>query len=188
MITKYDILFSQGYSVLRLNENRRAVINTRHNIDFIHDFPTSERNEVSQDDGQTGNIPHNFLDHLPGVKKKYQPRIDRFFNALNGSRPVIFIRTHITPNEAQAFIKLMNLYYPNLKYTLAIIHKHSDIKYEWNIPNVFNFYVNPPSGQYTAADDWYNVFKELGLTTHKTRTQLDIDWSEYSIDHTDCCK
>lgn len=169
-------------NVLRLNQNGRGIYNFHNNIEFIHDFPTTSHNNIAADDGTAGTIRQNFLDYLDGVKNKYKPRIARFFDALNGADPVIFIRTHIPPNQAQKFVTLMQQYYPNLNYTLAIVHKKTDETYTWSIPNVVNFYVDPIAGSQQCYNDWQNMFTQLGLSTKK----LSDNPTRKPVIHTSC--
>lgn len=173
-----------------LQWNGRGIKNVRYDLEFLHDFPTRENNEVAADDGATGNVLHNFIDYLDGVKKKYAPRIARFFEALNGSNPVVFMRTHIDPIQAQRFIDLMAIYYPNLNYTLVIIHRQMDEKYEWSfIPEVLNFYVDSEHGQQFLTQEWGNIFRTLGLISTRSisaRLCNQVQTQLHTL-HSNCC-
>lgn len=145
-----------------------CVKNMRYNIEFVHDFPTQglHSNHVAFENENAGKIIENYLDYLPQVNYKYAPRIKRFLDELNSTNEIFFIRTNIKPHEAQKFIEMMKLNYPCLNYTLVVVHRAKNLKYDWGIPHVINFYAekNPAdvNGWYYDTE-WFNIFTELEL-------------------------
>lgn len=71
-----------------------AVHNTFYNFNFVHDFPSptslSAQANVSAEFLPGGLVVANYLDSLGAIQEKYNRRIDRFMQALTGTRQVMF--------------------------------------------------------------------------------------------------
>lgn len=163
--------------------------NSRYDFRFHHDFPTYAQSAVSHDDGNAGKIQVNYLDFLDQVKAKYAVRIDRFFQVLQGSAPVIFFRTYINPQQAQFFVDLMSTYYPNLSYTLVVIHNNRANDYDWKIPHVTNFYIAQRTingALWYNKNDWAGIFSRLGLAENAGRVFHEYDNIDIHANCTHC--
>lgn len=152
--------------------NNSRIINIRYNVEFVHDFPTIiNSNHVAQENENEGIIVTNYLDYLPQVQDKYSKRIARFLSVLNGTASVIFFRTHITPEEAFHFTEIMKKLYPQLNYTLVIVHNNKKLFYEWKIPHVKNFYASEKdisnNNNWFHRKEWAKIFRSLGIEIFK---------------------
>lgn len=148
-----------------LEYRKTAIHNTLYNVQFYHDFPTDTSLAVSLDHENYGTIAANYLDALSVVQAKYKTRIERFITTLKGSDPVIFFRTHASPKQAKKLSDIIHAKYPNLSYLLVIVHDRKDFDFDWELPNVVNFYTTgkDPKNKWADAAEWRKVFTALGL-------------------------
>jgi len=146
--------------------------NFYYNVSFVHDFPSVAHTEWVAVDEATymGVAVDNFLDYLDGVTQKYTKRIDRLLALLDGSIPVVFIRTHITPIEAQNFVTMMEKVYPLADYQLLVVHGNPSFDFNWNIARVESFYAqkkDPREKQakkgWFHADEWRDALIKVGF-------------------------
>jgi hypothetical protein len=151
-----------------LSAFREQVSNTLYGLGFVHDFPTNDTGYIAVENENCGIVVSNYLDYLEQVKKKYQPRIKRFLDALDGNNKVIFIRTHIGPDQAQFFVNMINKYFSQADYRLVVIHEQRALNYNWKIARVENFFISEKEplcvNNWLSQNEWQNVFMKLGLT------------------------
>lgn len=123
--------------------------NTRYNFLYNHFFPTN--NWIV--------IP-DWKDYLPEVQVTQNRRIKRFQDLLNSNDTVVFIRTHCLPQEADNFVKMIKIKYPNLHFVLAVVHEIEDLKDDWHIPNVLSFYASKRNHivDWWDYSEWLTVF------------------------------
>ena len=110
----------------------------------------------------------NILKEYGEVKKKYERRIERFYEAIFSGKHIYFIRHLITKKQALDLTQLLDEKFPFLNYTLLAIDYTDEIKVDWNIPKIKNFYFGSPTDDWPTlvADrekNWERVFKSLGL-------------------------
>ncbi len=146
---------------------REQVSNNVYNLGFVHDFPTNDAGYIAVENENCGMIVSNYLEYLNLVKKKYEPRIKRFLDALEGNNKVFFIRTHITPEQACYFTKIIDKIFPRADYTLIVIHENASLNYNWNIAQVQSFYIGMKEplcvNGLLSVVEWEKIFKNLGL-------------------------
>ncbi len=141
-----------------------CIANSKYALKFYHDFPVVDSTHVSEEYENHGRIDPNFLAHLDKVKSKYKVRIDRFLSVLTGDRPVIFIRTHINPDQAKKFTTLIDTTYPSLSYRLVVVNEKNEHEYIWNLPKVVTFWPSERAYNYWFAEnEWEKIFSYLGL-------------------------
>lgn len=151
-----DDLIHQGYGLR----------NRRYGIEFVHDFPTIEGQPVALENENAGTVVSNYCDYLPEMNNKYNPRIQRFLESLTSTNEVIFFRTHIGPHDAQKFVAVMQKY-PNLNYTLAVIHGNKSLRHNWNIPHTMSFYAEKLDSSsvngWWHETEWFDIFTALNI-------------------------
>ncbi len=128
------------------------VIESKYNIALMHDFSSFS------------NIVREYED----VKQKYERRINRFYEVLLSGKHIYFIRHLITKKQAIQLTELLDRKFPSLNYTLVAIDYTDEIKVDWNIPKIKNFYFGRPTDDWpTLVADrekiWDRMFKSLGL-------------------------
>lgn len=155
-----------------LKHGINSVINTYYEILFMHDFPTISKAEwmTGEDTLLLGHVVDNFLDDVDNVSQKYTRRINRFLQLLEGPSKVVFIRTHITPNQAQSFVTMMAKNYPLSDYLLLAVHGDPSLDYYWNIARVESFYAQQKHSDPAYAiwdwfhdDEWKKLFIKSGF-------------------------
>jgi len=145
------------------------VSNTRYGVQFFHDFPTHKNAKVAQDGENWGYIESNYLDFLPQIRQKYAPRIKRFIDVLNGTNEVFFFRVGINDCQAKKFVNLLAKKYPQLNFTLIVLHDNKSLNYDWDMAHVKNFYLEKHDTRVESWFDdqeWLKIFKELHLIKH----------------------
>ena len=167
-----------------LKHNGISVLNTLYNVNFRHDFPTNSMaaslNDIADNFVYQGTIVENFLDFLDPVNQKYSRRIDRFLKLLDGPNKIIFLRTWITPAQAEQFILMMKKHYPAANYLLVVIHGDPTLNFNWNIVNVESFYaqekhpteLNASLGWFHLKE-WKKAFGSLGFIPSTKKIVVD---------------
>lgn len=134
------------------NRNELRIVEAKYNIILRHDF----------------DINADFLKQYSEIKKKYEKRIKRFYEALSSGKHIYFIRRLISRDQALNLTALLNSKFPELKYTLIAIDYTNEIKKSWDISNVRNFYFGNPEDDWgtLVADNekhWDTMFREFGF-------------------------
>jgi hypothetical protein len=102
----------------------RLVTDTKHDMKFLHDFPWDKNLEESYD----------------AVKQKYARRIARFYRALATDKQIYFFRRDlVTQTQIINFCNVIQKKFPDLKFTLIVMHNSKECKKKWKIKNVLNF-------------------------------------------------
>lgn len=90
------------------------------------------------------------------IKEKYQRRINRLYRALNQTdKPVYLVRKQISREQASRLSKTIKTKFPKLVFTLIALDNTEEIKINWNIPNVRNFYFDNPTFRYDSKSKKY---------------------------------
>lgn len=144
------------------------ILNTLYRISFVHDFPFVDNHYKTSESDYTssGIIEPEYKSYLSAAAKKYRRRIGRFFEVLNSTNPVIFIRTNTTPTAARRFVEMMKQKYPNLPFILVVVCTSKLVNMNWNIERVKNFYAVDKDLSFPwwwGHKTWQMVFKEMGL-------------------------
>jgi len=146
-----------------LEYSTNSVKNTRYQFYFNHFFPLVGH-EIMEEMHVAGVVVPNFLDYLPMVQETQNRRIQRLLGLLSTTTErVIFIRTHATPYEAGAFMRLLKHKYPQLDAYLVVVHEREDLIGDWQIPNVLNVYASHRTGfaDWWTVNEWHNVFNQI---------------------------
>jgi hypothetical protein len=101
------------------------VTETVYHFQFLHDFELSP----------------NFMKDYGTIKEKYDRRIKRLLDVLHSNKKVLFIRRGITYQQAILLDDLLHTRYPQLNYTILALDSTEEIKYNWNLERVKNFYL-----------------------------------------------
>lgn len=127
---------------LFLNDDSHTVINRYYGIAFAHDFPTYNTGAQDEDGlciPVPGVIKPDFLDALPNIQKKYQRRVKRLYDTLNGNDEVLFVRhnhNHTSKHEIIEFCELIESKFPMLKFTLIVWGYEDEMKEDWRHPRI----------------------------------------------------
>lgn len=155
---------------LKIRPDGGAVIDTLYNFEFVHDFPTHESINESENGASTaGQIRHNFLEYFANIESKYVRRIERLRNILQSQHKVIFIRNRdITMDQAMAFCNLLETQFPQLDFLLILVDDENKMTINMDLyhPRIKNFYgsryIQYGEGKQSVIK-WKNIFMELGL-------------------------
>jgi hypothetical protein len=134
-------------------------------FEFLHDFP-SYQNQVLIADVDNhhvlgGKIRDDWKDFILVVQEKYFRRIERLRAVFEGNDKVYIIR-HLGMNKDQSE-KLRDLLikkYPNLDFTLIVGSNNENMKIDWGLSHVKNYYINPSKLDY---HEWAKIFNDLGI-------------------------
>ncbi len=131
----------------------KYVIETKYDIIFRHHFEFSDK----------------FLDSYGAVKKLFNRRIARFYDHIHSDKYIYFLRKHMTKEQAQLLVNLIDRKFPNLRYKLIVVNFLSDSNESWGINKVNNFYIS----SFGIVDEWWKwpqrfaewqaIFKQLGV-------------------------
>jgi len=167
--------FKDFLNPLFLKHNGASIKHTQYEIEFRHDFPSLTPHgttgivdfDSSLQPYYGGFIVDNFLDFLPIIAEKYTRRINRFLELLSSTKKIVFIRTHLTPEDAKQFVTLMETYYPNLNYQLIGLQSNNDIILKWEqIPSVKIYHTQTKhthNGGWIQPQEWLEIMTQYGL-------------------------
>ncbi len=165
--------FENFLNPLFLKHNGSTVLHTHYTIEFRHDFPSLTPSgdtgivdlDASWQPYYGGLVVNNFLDFLPIITEKYTRRINRFIELLNSTKNIVFIRTHLTPEEAKQFVTLMDTHYPNLKYQLIGLQSNKNIITDFQqIPSVKVYYTETKhshNGGWLQQQEWQTIIADI---------------------------
>jgi hypothetical protein len=133
------------------------VENTYYQFFYNHFFP------VEQPVTGIPKILPNYLDYLPSAQATQGKHIQRLLDLLSSKDKIVFIRTHSTPHEAQAFMNMIKEKNPRLDVLLVIVHERKDLIGDWNIPNVLNFYASQRCqlANWWSREEWIHIFNKI---------------------------
>lgn len=156
----------ENYLIMR--DDLNGVLNTYYGIDFRHDFPN--RNPLVPPEKQIEyyepcempeyKIYENFLDFIGPVREKYNRRIQRFRDVVNGNNQVVFIRHgDISKEQTVKLHSLIRSKFPNLDFILVVCGQTDEMRTDWGYRGIRNFYAR------YVFEDWGKIFKSLKLLT-----------------------
>lgn len=131
---------------------------------FVHDFPANQPNDkfaelIGENHVTGGIIVDNWKEYLPAVKEKYWRRIARLQESCLGQERVYFIRhSDTTRTQAIALRDLIIKKYPVLDFVLIILGRSQEIRPQWNLDRIYNFYLNE-----NDAHEWKEIFKKFNF-------------------------
>ena len=119
-------------------EIKSFIKDLNYHMEFFHDF------ELSPD----------FMKDYPAIKEKYNRRIERFFELLRSKKRVLFVRRNLNYKEAVLLDKLLKKKYPQLRYTILALGDTQDMKSNWKLKRVKNFYLRELEPWSWVGDPW----------------------------------
>lgn len=133
------------------------VFDKKNKVIFRHDFPLNQ----------------NFLGEYEKVKQKYERRIQRFYETIRSGKFIYFIRRVMSRDQAKLLTELIDSKFPSLKYELVVIDHNEEVKKNWNLPHVKNFYLGFTKPYQRDGDNegWKKIFQDLGLINLTGRGQ-----------------
>lgn len=121
-----------------LGEVKSFVKEMNYQIEFLHDFALSP----------------DFMKDYNEIKEKYDRRVLRFFELLKSTKKILFVRRGITYKEAVSLDKLLRKKYPHLDYTILALDNTEEIKKEWGLKRVKNYYLRELEPWSWVGDPW----------------------------------
>lgn len=158
--------FAHFFEIESLKERHdRCGVVDYYGIEFLHDLPTSKTTTEEIGEGVIGQgiLRNDWRDHVNTVRQKYVRRINRL-RCLLQSEEKIYVVRHFNTSKEQA-IQLRDLLqskYPDADITIIVVNNSNDMKYDWNIPNIRNFYMDV-SKVWNNPPRWQEIFNELGI-------------------------
>jgi Putative papain-like cysteine peptidase (DUF1796)/Nodulation protein Z (NodZ) len=131
---------------------------------YIHDFPTIKY-PVAPEDGEIMPVhelvPH-WRDSISIVQAKFKRRLKRLLNLLNTGTPVALVRYNkMDCKGAQQFIDLLTRKYPHAKVALVVIGNTEEFKQPWNLPHIYNFYIDEKDFRAWDGQAWAEIMYKI---------------------------
>ena len=125
------------------------VYDTKYQILFRNDFPLNK----------------NFMSEYDEIMEKFQRRIKRLYDTLQSEKFVYFIRRVITKEQARLFTRIIEEKFPNLDFVLVALDSTEEIKDDWALPRVINYYISisNPYIRSISVPVYKKLFKDLGF-------------------------
>lgn len=150
---KFQNFFDRENLVLVKNDEGRPlhVLDTKYNIRFIHDWGDK--------------IPENFLEQYTTIKEIYDRRILRLLSLLDQEKSFLFMRKNIQKEEAKRLKIALELICGQKKFRLVALDTTNEIKENWNIDKIHNYYLRQPEPYEWTGDNqaWKDIFTSEGL-------------------------
>ncbi len=131
---------------------------------YIHDFP-SVRYPIAPNDTEimpVHGIASTWFDALSIVQAKFQRRLARLINFLCEGKLVALVRyNEMGKEEAQEFIDLLKLKYPQAKVVLVVLGDTQEFREPWNIPHVRNMYIDKKYFKNWNGSQWKEVMQVI---------------------------
>lgn len=160
VINAFDDDFKYFLDPLYLVYCKEYIYNSYYSFSFNHFFPIKGV-PVTDHIAVPGTVVENYLEYLPQVQAIQGRRIQRVKDLLTSNEVVVFVRTHLEPDQAKRFTSLIRQKYPKLKFLLVIIHERPDLIGNWHIDRVINYYASIRSGMadWWHIVEWSNIFQ-----------------------------
>jgi len=139
--------------------NATGIKDNYYGFRFVHDFSTDYYS--APEDPFRAMVVTELAPHIGPIREKYKRRVERFRRTLAGKDSIVFIRTVITKEQALRLQKLIATKYPSLDFMIVAIDITPEMKTDWNIPGIKNYYV--PDRWEIGSDDWTRIFNDIGL-------------------------
>lgn len=170
VIKAFDDDFKYFLDPLHLVYCKEYIYNSYYSFCFNHFFPLKG---VTVTDHITvpGTVVENYLDYLPEVKATQDRRIQRVKDLLTSNDVVVFVRTHLEPEQAKRFTSLIRKKYPKLKFLLVVVHEQPNLIGNWHIKRVLNYYAQNRSGlaDWWDMSEWSNIFQYVQAEVNSYR-------------------
>lgn len=139
----------QKYLTFVNTETDKYILNSYYDIRFMHDFKLNE----------------NFMEDYKAVYDTYSRRIERFYQRANESSRALLIRKKISKGQALQLKQLLQRKFPDNNFLILAIDNSYEIKDDWDIEHVYNYYMPTAHGQTWKGDNklWEELFTILKL-------------------------
>lgn len=114
------------------------------------------------------------LDNYLSVKSRYDKRTKRFFDLLNSTQHVLFVRQGLTKEQAESLNEALHSSYPNLHYTLIAINETEEYKTAWNTPRIENFYMEPVNDWTGNYSRWTEILSQFRVLRSANRPPEEV--------------
>ena len=146
-----------------------GVLDTKYNIYSFHDFNYRTKHQIKEQQCKFNEV---IVENYKEVKEKFRRRIKRFFDILHSGKKVLFLRLGLTYQNALLLDKVLHTQYPQLDYLIVAIDNTEEIKYNWNMKRVKNFYMDRPSMFDSKLEDWKKILDQFEFNID-TKLQLE---------------
>lgn len=131
---------------------QKWVVDTKYNISYPHGIPAFD----------------NINQEFSCFDAKQKRRIKRFYDTISSGKHIFFFRHLISKSQAIKLRNLLDKKFPSLKYTLVATDYTDEIKTDWNLKKIKNFYLGKPINDWDEqvadiAQNWPRIFTTLGL-------------------------
>lgn len=146
---KFKNFLAPEYLQFICTENEKHILNTLYGIKFLHDFKLTPQ----------------FMDDYEKVKTTYERRIQRFYQNLSKTCKALLIRRKISKEQAFQLKQTLQKEFPFVDFLILAIDNTLEIKEDWDITHVKNFYMPIVPGQDWKGDPalWKELFINLNL-------------------------
>jgi hypothetical protein len=135
------------------------VSDTTYHIHSIHDFFAPD------------------MPNYEAVKAKYDRRIKRFFDLLESSKRILFVRVNISRQEAEYLDHFLHTLYPRLEYTLLAVSEDPSAQENWGLERVRNFYMQQfPSDWVGNSGQWTEILSQFPIKAGKKKGVDEEKW------------
>jgi Putative papain-like cysteine peptidase (DUF1796) len=130
-------------------ETNKYVLNKYYDIKFVHDFKLND----------------NFMADYDEVQCTYCRRIERFYQRMKESSRALLIRRKITKSQALQLKNVLEKQFLHTKFLILAVDNSQEIKKDWEIENVYNYFMPIVAGQTWKGDSkmWEELFSLLKL-------------------------
>jgi len=143
-------------------DGERFVLHKDYNIVFVHDFYASKPLDE--------NVLHD-------IRERFDRRIVRFMAACSSGKHIYFFRKLSTYSQAKKLRDIISNQWPRLNFTLVVLDSTDEIKEDWKIPNVRNFFIKSSPeiiNGWSPDSDWDHVFTSLHVKLPKIEGEKDV--------------
>lgn len=158
------IHFLQEDSLIIRSYDKYGIVDY-YGFEYVHDFPAMQPNDefaelIGEGHVTGGVLRDDWKSFLPQVKAKYTRRIERLHNVLSTAVENVYLIRYggITQNQAVQLRDLLYKKYPQLDFELIILVNSVDLKSDWGLKNIKNFYLDEKEPL-----QWKELFKSLGF-------------------------
>lgn len=127
----------------------KYVLDRRYGVRMIHDFRLDDK----------------YLEDYENFAETYERRIKRFYDVIQKSTKVLFIRNCMSREEALILNKTLQECFKNLVYVLVVLGDTDEFLYDWQENHIRNFYLKQPVPYIWKGDNqaWQEILCACGF-------------------------
>ena len=144
-----------------------GVCDIYYGIFFYHDFLYSLKRNPQGNLIGIKKLAGVELKNYAEVKAKFDRRIARFFEVLHSDKKVLLVRLGMSYQDAILLNDLLHNKYPHLDYLLVVLDNTEEIKTDWGLERVKNFYIERQSTFGTNMEDWKNILSQFEFNPYE---------------------